>query len=204
MNPFLQSTTRRQFLSDAGKFSLGAMALSSLVGHGIAAVDSNGNPLSSKLPPHPAKAKSVIYLSMSGAPPQHDLFDWKPELKAHNMEDCPAHFLKGEKFAFIRGAPKLLGSPYDFKQYGQSGAWVSELLPHFSKIVDEVTIVKSLNTDQFNHAPAELFMYTGNPRNGAASMGSWATYGLGSENQDLPGYVVLLSGGSDPTGGKIC
>jgi hypothetical protein len=141
---------------------------------------------------------------MSGAPPQHDLFDWKPELKAHHLEPCPDHFLKGEKFAFIKGTPKLLGSPHHFAQYGQSGTWVSDLLPHTAKIVDDLCIIRSMNTDQFNHAPAELMIYTGNMRNGGASLGSWVTYGLGTENQDLPGFVVLLSGGSDPTGGKAC
>ncbi len=200
----IRALTRRQFFSDAGRFSLGAIAVRSLMGRGLAVVDDQGHPLAPKAPPRPAKAKAVIYLSMSGAPPQHDMFDWKPELKARHMQDCPAQFLKGEKFAFITGTPKLLGSPYKFEQHGRSGAWVSELLPQFSKIVDDVAIVRSMNTDQFNHAPAELFMYTGSPRNGAASMGAWTTYGLGAENQDLPGFVVMLSGGSDPTGGKSC
>ncbi len=207
MNPLhfahAHSQTRRQFLADAGRFSLGAIALQSLTSRGLAAVDAS-NPLGAKLPPLPAKAKAVIYLAMSGAPPQHDMFDWKPELVARHLQDCPDAFLKGEKFAFIKGKPKLLGSPYKFAQHGQAGAWVSELLPNFSKIVDEAAIIRSMNTDQFNHAPAELFMYTGSPRNGAASMGAWATYGLGTENQDLPGFVVLLSGGTDPTGGKAC
>ncbi len=202
MDPFFQSLrthTRREFLHDAGRFSLGAIALQSLLGHAQA-----DRPLAPKLPPLPTKAKAVIYLSMSGAPPSLDMFDWKPELKANDRMDCPEQFLKGEKFAFIKGKPKLLGSPYSFAQYGQSGAWVSEKLPHTAKIVDELCFIHSMNTDQFNHAPAELMIYTGNMRNGSASLGSWATYGLGSENQDLPGFVTLLSGGSDPTGGKAC
>ena len=202
--PLTHAQTRRQFLHDAGRLSLGAIALQSMLGRGLAGIDAQGNPLSPKVPPTPAKAKAVIYLSMSGAPPQHDLFDWKPELKAHHMKECPEKFLKGEKFAFIKGTPKLLGSPYQFAQHGQSGAWMSELLPSTAKIADEIAVIRSLNTDQFNHAPAELYMYTGSARNGGASMGSWATYGLGSENQDLPGFVVLLSGGTDPTGGKAC
>lgn len=195
--------TRRQFLNDGSRFSLGAIALQSLLKHGLSAANVI-NPLAPKPSPLPAKARAVIYLSMSGAPPQHDLFDWKPELVKHNKEDCPEKFMQGEKFAFIKGLPKLLGSPHEFKQHGQSGAWVSAMMPHFTKIVDDVTLVHSMNTDQFNHAPAELFIYTGSPRNGGGSMGSWVTYGLGSENQDLPGYVVLLSGGTDPTGGKAC
>jgi hypothetical protein len=155
-----------------------------------------------KKPQFPAKARSVIYLHMSGAPPQHELFDYKPKLVQLHMKPCPDELLKNQRFAFIKGHPLLLGTPYKFKQYGKSGAWVSELLPHFSAKVDEVAFLKGMNTDQFNHAPAELFLYTGSPRAGAASMGSWITYGLGSESQNLPGFVVLISGGTDPTGGK--
>ena len=199
----LHYRTRRQFLHDAGRFSLGAVALQSFLTHASAATKSE-NPLSPKRPTHPAKAKAVIYLSMSGAPPSLDMFDWKPELKAHHMKDCPEQFLKGEKFAFIKGTPKLLGSPYNFAQHGKSGSWMSDQLPKLSKVIDDLCVIRSMSTDQFNHAPAELMIYTGNMRSGAASMGSWVTYGLGTENQDLPGYVVLLSGGSDPTGGKGC
>lgn len=205
MDPHLRKLhlhTRREFLYDAGRFSLGAVAFQSLMGHAQAAA--RENPLAAKQPPHPAKAKSVIYLSMSGAPPSLDLYDWKPELVANHMKDCPDKFIKGEKFAFIKGTPKLLGSPYKFAQYGKSGCWMSDRLPHTSKIIDDLCVIRSMSTDQFNHAPAELMIYTGNMRNGAASMGSWVTYGLGTENQDLPGFVVLLSGGSDPTGGKGC
>jgi Protein of unknown function (DUF1501) len=197
-----RAVTRREFLSRNGKLGLGAIALQTLMPQGFSVGPQTANALSVKTPPLPSKVKSVIYLGMSGAPPQHDLFDWKPELVKHHLQDCPEEFLKGQTFAFIKGRPKLCGSPYKFHQYGQAGAWVSELLPHFTKIVDDVAVIRSMNTDQFNHAPAELFLYTGNMRSGAASMGSWATYGLGSENQDLPGFVVLLSGGTDPTGGK--
>jgi hypothetical protein len=148
------------------------------------------------------RAKSVIYLHMSGSPPQQELFDWKPKLAEHNMQPCPDELLTNQNFAFIKGHPKLLGTPYKFKQHGQSGAWISELLPGIAGIVDDIAIIRSMYTDQFNHAPAELFLHTGNARAGAASIGSWVTYGLGSENQDLPGFVVLLSGGTDPSGGK--
>ena len=154
-------------------------------------------------PPHFApKAKRVIYLHMSGGPPQQDLFDFKPELVKHHMKPCPDELLKNQRFAFIKGHPKLLGTPYKFQKCGQSGAMVSELLPHLRGVVDDIAIVKSMYTDQFNHAPAELFLYTGSSRNGGAAMGSWITYGLGTENQDLPGFIVLISGGTDPTGGK--
>jgi hypothetical protein len=149
-----------------------------------------------------AKAKSVIYLHMAGSPSQLELFDYKPELIKFNGKPCPDELLKGKRFAFIKGVPKMLGTPYKFERHGQSGMWLSELLPHFSQVVDEVTIVHSMTTDQFNHAPAQLFVQTGSPRFGAASMGAWATYGLGSENKDLPGFVVLTSGGNNPDGGK--
>lgn len=208
MTPHLfqaRSLTRRQFFGGMG-LSVGAMALGNLVardGHAAAPKALSAiNPLTAKPPPLPAKAKSIIYLHMSGAPPTLDLFDWKPKLVQHHLQPCPEELLKGQRFAFIKGVPKILGSPYKFRQYGKHGAWVSETLPHFTKIVDDVTIVRSMWTDQFNHAPAELFLYTGSMRAGSASLGSWLTYGLGSENQDLPGFVVLLSGGTDPTGGK--
>jgi hypothetical protein len=202
----LHTITRRQFLHNAGRFSLGAIALQSLLGSPAAkgALATRPNPLAPKAPPNPAKAKAVIYLSMSGAPPSLDMFDWKPELAKLNMQDCPASFTAGERFAFIKGTPKLLGSPYKFAQYGKAGHWMSELLPETAKIVDDLCFVHSMSTDQFNHAPAELMIYTGQMRSGGASIGSWTTYGLGSENQDLPGFVALLSGGSDPTGGKAC
>ena len=150
----------------------------------------------------PATAKRVIYLHMSGGPPQQDLFDYKPALVKHNMQPCPDELLKNQRFAFIKGHPKLLGTPYKFHQRGQSGQQISDLLPHIGQMADDIAIIRSMHTDQFNHAPAELFIFTGSPRNGGAAMGSWITYGLGSENQDLPGFVVLISGGTDPTGGK--
>ena len=200
-----RATTRRQFLRQAG-FSLGAIALSRLLGGGAHAATLSPygavNPLAPKTPPLPARAKSVIYLHMSGAPPSLDLFDWKPELARLHLQPCPDSLLEGERFAFIKGVPLMLGSPYRFSQHGRSGQWVSETLPHFTRIVDDVAVVKSMITDQFNHAPAELFIYTGSPLPGSASIGSWITYGLGSENENLPGFVVLLSGGTDPTGGK--
>ena len=200
-----RALTRRQFFRQSG-LSLGVIALGGLLSRegyaGAAPVRKISNPLAPQKPPFAPRAKSIIYLHMSGAPPSLDLFDWKPKLVELHLKPCPEELLKGQRFAFIKGVPRMLGSPYKFAQYGKSGAWVTELLPHFTEIVDDVTLVKSMWTDQFNHAPAELFIYTGSPRAGAASMGSWLTYGLGTENQDLPGFVVLLSGGTDPTGGK--
>ncbi|MGQ0637066.1 MAG: DUF1501 domain-containing protein [Planctomycetaceae bacterium] len=193
--------TRRRFLKSC-HFGVGGLALSSLLGGSAGAAGRDRNtPLAPKTPAMPARAKGIIYLEMTGGPPQQELFDYKPELIKRNMQPCPDEILKNQKFAFIKGHPNMLGTPYTFKQHGDSGAWVSELLPHTAKIVDELTIIRSFNTGQFNHAPADLLMFTGSPRFGNASLGSWITYGLGSESQELPAFIVLTSG-SDPTGGK--
>jgi hypothetical protein len=198
-----RAQTRRHFFKQC-QLGVGAMALTSLLEHEVRGADlpESANPLALKPPQIAARAKSVIYLHMSGSPPQQELFDWKPKLVEHNMQPCPDELLANQRFAFIKGHPKLLGTPWKFKQYGPSGAWISELLPNIAGIADEMAIVRSMNTDQFNHAPAELFLHTGSARAGGASIGSWVTYGLGSESQDLPGFVVLLSGGTDPSGGK--
>src|SRR5205085_12350865 len=143
-------------------------------------------------------------LFMAGAPSQLDLFDHKPELAKLNGEKIPESFIKGERFAFIKGAPRLLGSPYQFKPRGQSGANLSELLPHLAAVADQLAIIRSMHTTQFNHAPAQIFMNSGHQIVGRPSMGAWLTYGLGSESRDLPGFVVLLSGVSNPDGGKSC
>ena len=125
---------------------------------------------------------------MAGAPTQLDLFDHKPALQKYDGQEIPAEFIpKGERFAFIKGTPRLLGSPFTFKKYGQSGAELSELLPHLASIADDIAIVRSLHTTQFNHAPGQIFMNTGSQVFGRPSMGSWLTYGLGSESRDLPG-----------------
>ncbi len=201
----LSFLSRRTFLSSGG-LGLGAMGLQSLLGSpaafGANSSEEGAAHLASGRPPLLGKAKSVIYLHMSGAPPTLDLFDEKPKLRELHMQDCPESLFAGKRFAFIKGRPKMLGSPHGFKRHGQSGALVSDLFPGISKIVDDVAIVRSMTTDQFNHAPAELLVHTGDMRAGGGSIGSWVTYGLGSENSDLPGFVVLLSGGTDPTGGK--
>ena len=211
MNPYFQTRqfdTRRHFLRGCG-LGLAALALQSLAGNASAAPLADAdNPLAPKAPPLPAKVKRVIYLHMSGAPPQHDLWDFKPKLVEHNLEPCPDDLLailQKERLPFIdlkARRPKMLGTPYKFVKRGESGLEMSDIWKHLPEVADDLCVVKSMTTDQFNHAPAELFLYTGNPRNGGAAMGSWITYGLGSENQDLPGFVVLISGGTDPTGGK--
>jgi len=184
---------------------LGALALSAIGGNAVRANEAASGAATSPSPARPysfGRAKNVIYLHMAGAPPQHELFDYKPKLVELNMQPCPDEFMANQRFPFIKGHPKLLGTPWKFERHGESGLELSELLPHLSTMADELAVVKSMHTDQFNHAPAELFLFTGTARFGGASMGAWATYGLGTENQDLPGYVVMVSGGTDPTGGK--
>ena len=189
-----RQVTRRHFFANVG-LGFGAVALQSLLtGEGRAA-DDNGFRI-------PAKAKSVIYLHMAGSPSQLEMFEHKPALKKLHYTDCPQEYLEGERFAFIKGTPKMLGPQFETKQHGETGQWVSELLPQFSRVVDDVCVIRSLHTEQFNHAPAQLFMHTGNSLLGSPSMGSWVTYGLGSENKDIPGFVVLASGGKTPSAGK--
>lgn len=182
---------------------LGAIALSSLLGrNAFAAPAAATNPLAARLPHFAPKAKRIIYLHLTGSPPNLDLFDYKPELVKRDGQDCPDDFIKGKKFAFTAGKPKLMGSPRTFAQYGRSGHWMSDAIPHLHTVADDLCIIHSMNTDQFNHAPAELLLLTGSPRAGRPSLGSWVTYGLGTENQNLPGFVVLISSGVQPNGGK--
>ncbi len=202
----LQHLTRRHFLSKCTT-GLGAMWLSTLTGRvwgasGGDPLKDPANPLAATFPHFAPRAKRVIYLHMAGAPSQHELFDYKPELEKLDGKDCPKEFLEGKQFAFIQGVPKMLGPQYKFQQHGASGAWVSDRLPHFSSVVDDVCFVKSMHTDQFNHGPAQLLVHTGSQNLGTPSIGSWATYGLGSENQNLPGFIVLTSGGRNPDAGK--
>jgi len=204
----LQSETRRHFLKQCAS-GLGAIALGSLMGCNPFSSPNKGelgadmvNKLHKQLPHFAPKAKRIIYMHMAGAPSQLELFDYKPELQKLHGLDCPPSLLVGKKFAFIKGVPKMCGPQANFKPQGESGMVVSDLLPHFSGVVDDVTLVKSMHTDQFNHAPAQLLLQTGGPRLGRPSMGSWVTYGLGSENENLPGFIVLVSGGKTPDAGK--
>lgn len=201
----LSHFTRRHFLSKCTT-GLGAMWLAGMGQNafGLAGklAKDPANPLAPDVPHLPAKAKRVIYLHMAGAPSQHELFDYKPELKKLDGKECPKEFLEGKQFAFIQGIPKMLGPQFEFKQHGQSGAWISELLPHLSTVADDLCFIKSMHTDQFNHGPAQLLVHTGTQNPGAPSIGAWATYGLGSENQNLPGFIVLTSGGKNPDAGK--
>lgn len=199
-----KNISRRHFLWESAA-GLGATALGTLLGSCStkrSALEMALDPMSPRPPHFAAKAKSVIYLHMAGAPSQLETFDFKPALQKLHNQDCPPSLLEGKKFAFIRGVPKMLGPQAKFQQHGESRAWVSEYLPHFSSVVDEVSFLKAVTTDQFNHAPAQLFIHTGSPRLGRPSIGSWATYGLGTENSNLPGFVVLTSGGKTPDAGK--
>ncbi|MCR9199595.1 MAG: DUF1501 domain-containing protein [Planctomycetaceae bacterium] len=199
----LQSTTRRHFLQGSAT-GLGALWLASQASGSERHVPEHtaDNPQSPLPPPLPAKAKRVIFLHMIGAPSQLELFDYKPELKALDGKECPQSFLEGKRFAFIQGTPRMLGPQYPFAQHGDSGAWVSDRLPEFAQHVDDVCFIKTMQTDQFNHGPAQLMVHTGQARMGYPSIGSWVTYGLGTENTDLPGFIVLLSGGRQPRVGK--
>ncbi|MGH7151364.1 MAG: DUF1501 domain-containing protein [Planctomycetota bacterium] len=198
----LAEITRRHFFRRTG-FGIGSVALASLLDERLLA-QAPSDPLLPRPPHHPPKAKSVIHLFMAGAPSQIDLFDPKPRLAELDGEPCPEEFLKGERFAFIKGVPRLLGSPYAFARRGGSGAEISELLPRLAEVADRLAFVRSLRTDEFNHAPAQIFMNTGHGRAGRPSMGAWLTYGLGSEGRDLPGFVVLVSGDARPDGGNSC
>ena len=199
----LQQQTRRHFLRSAGQFSVGAIALEALLGQTSASA-SVGNPFASKPAPAPPKVKRVIYLHMSGGPPHLDIFDYKPELVKRNGQNAPDEFVKGKTFAFTSGVPKLMGTPRTFTQHGDGGIWMSDAVPNFQSVANEMCVIKSMFTEQFNHAPAELLLFTGSARQGRPSMGSWVTYGLGSENDNLPGFIVLISSGVQPSGGQSC
>jgi len=197
----LQHRTRRHFLKE-GALSLGGIALAAMTGGDASASPSIDNPLEPRRPHFDGRAKRVIYLHMTGSPPNLDIWDHKPELVKRNGEDTPDEFLKGRRFAFTSGVPKLMGTPRTFTRHGKSGMWLSDAIPGLHAVADDLCVIHSVHTDQFNHAPAELLIYTGSPRSGRPSMGSWITYGLGTENQDLPGFVVLISSGVQPNGGK--
>ena len=196
------AVTRRWFFKDCG-VGLGAMALAQLLGSRSATAAAAGtNPLAPKRPHYTPKAKRVIYLFMAGAPSHLELFDNKPELARWNGKLPPAELLKGYRAAFINPNSSLLGPKFKFARHGTSGAELSELLPHTASIADDITILKAMHTDAFNHAPAQLLMNTGSMQFGKPSMGSWVTYGLGSEASDLPAFVVFNTGTNGTSGGS--
>ena len=198
------TTNRRHFLRDCG-IGVGGMALATLLardGYGAPAVV---NPTAPREPHFEPKATSVIFLFMAGGPSQLELFDHKPELNRYHGQPIPQSFLQGRRFAFMdsfaRQPPKLLGVRRQFARHGRRGSWVSDCLPHTAGVVDDLAIVRSMATDVFNHGPAKVFVNTGSPQFGRPSMGAWSLYGLGSESQSLPGFVVLQSGPRGPRGG---
>jgi hypothetical protein len=186
--------SRRWFIQQCG-VGMGAFALNDLLVRG-------GGPMSARAPHYSARAKSVIFLFMAGAPSHMELFDYKPQLAKFNGTLPPPDLIKGYRAAFINPNSKLLGPKFKFSKHGQCGAEISELLPHTAQIVDDIAIVKSTATDAFNHAPGQIMMNTGSQQFGRPSMGSWVTYGLGTESQDLPGFVVFSSGKKGPSGGN--
>src|SRR3954464_5134475 len=193
--------TRRWFFEQCG-VGLGAIALGQLFQqNGWAAAGPVENPLAPKAPPLPAKAKRVIFLFMAGAPSHLELFDYKPELAKWNGKTPPAELIKDYRAAFINPNAALLGPKFKFSKHGKSGAELSELLPKLAEVADDLAIVKSMHTDAFNHAPGQIFMHTGSQQFGRPSIGAWSLYGLGSESQDLPGFVVFSSGSKGPSGG---
>jgi hypothetical protein len=198
--------SRRHFFSRCA-VGLGGIALASMMGNPrlSGAPAPLADPMSPKSPHFNPRAKNVIYLFMAGGPSQLDLFDYKPRLAELNGQSVPASLIEGKRFAFMdtSASTKLLGSRRKFAQHGRSGAWVSDLFPHTASIVDDITLVKSCAADLFNHAPAKLFMNTGSGQFGRPAMGAWVTYGLGSESQNLPGFVVLQSGPRGPRGGAV-
>lgn len=190
---------RRWFMRDCG-LGLGSIALANLLGESKPA--SAADPLATKSPHFPGKAKNVIFLFMAGAPSQLEMFDNKPQLAKFDGQLPPAALLEGYRAAFINPNSKLLGPKFKFAQHGKSGAEISELLPHTARLADELTIIKSMKTDAFNHAPAQIMMNTGSQLFGKPSLGAWSLYGLGSEAHDLPGFVVFSSGSKGPSGGS--
>ena len=189
----LRNDTRRHFLRDCttglGAMWMGTQAAGALSGHRIGT--------------HFApRAKRVIFMHMAGAPSTLEMFDYKPDLAKLDGQDCPESFLEGKRFAFIQGVPQMLGPQFPFHRAGESGQWISDRFPYLEKVIDDICFIKSMRTDQFNHAPAQFLVHTGNQNLGYPSIGSWTTYGLGSENENLPGFIVLLSGGKGPSAGK--
>ena len=189
---------RRHFLRECA-IGTGKIALATLLAESAIAAAPSPNVAR---PTHfPSKAKAVIHLFMAGAPSQLEMFDYKPMLTKLEGKPLPPSVIGGQRYAFIRPDAAVLGPRFKFARHGECGAELAEVLPHLATVVDDIAVIKSMHTDQFNHAPAQLFLHTGAARQGRPGMGAWLTYGLGSESQNLPGFVVLVSGGKAPDGG---
>lgn len=200
MNDRLLERTRRHFFRDCGvgvgKIALASLLADQMLGSSSATASQSDSPFAPKQPHFPAKAKRVIFLFMAGAPSQLESFDYKPKLAELEGKPIPPSVIKGQRYAFIQPDAAVLGPRFKFAKHGQCGAEVSEVMPHIAKVVDELAIMKSVHTDLFNHSPAQLFVNTGSGVPGRPSMGSWLSYGIGSEADDLPSFVVLKSGGN--------
>src|SRR6266700_6744729 len=205
---YARLVTRRWFFRQRG-VGLGSIALASLLGsnHVLGAsrpkTGGNTNPLAPRPPHFKPKAKRVIYLFLAGAPSQLDLFDFKPTLAKYDGKPVPQEVVMGQKYAFIKPDAALYATEFKFAKHGQCGAELSEALPHLSEVVDDVAIVKAMTTDAFNHAPGQVLMQTGSTQFGRPCLGSWVLYGLGSEAQNLPGFVVLNSAGGLSGGASL-
>ena len=201
MSRHQQNVARRWFLRDCG-VGLGTIALRSLLAHPTSVLADGGNPLAERDPHFPARAKNVIFLFMAGAPSHLELFDNKPQLAKYDGTLPPAELIKDYRAAFINPNSTLMGPKFKFARHGECGAELSELLPHMADVVDDVAIVKSMVTDAFNHAPGQILMSTGSQQFGKPSLGAWTLYGLGSESENLPGFVVFSTGKKGPSGGN--
>ena len=208
MNPIQQDyliESRREFLKHTGA-GVGVLGLASVLNDRLFAAPKevgHGNPSDLQRPHFAPRAKSVIYIHLVGGPSQLELFDPKPELAKRNGEKCPDHMFQGKQLAFIREHPTLLGSRFRFYRHGQGGMEMSEHLPHLGSVADNLALIRTVRTEQFNHAPAQLFLHTGFERFGRPGIGSWVSYGLGSENRNLPGYVVLITGSVAGAGNSL-
>jgi hypothetical protein len=200
VDQYLRTLTRRQLFQRVG-LGVGGFALANLLNNDLSAAPQN--PFSHFAP----KAKNVIYFHLVGAPSHLDLFDYKPELQKRNGELCPKEMFEGKQLAFIRSRPTLLGtskeSKYEFKKCGKSGIQISNLLPNLQSVADDMCFIRTLHTEQFNHAPAQMFMQTGFERFGRPSLGAWTNYGIGSPNKDLPGFVVMVTGQYPGAGNSV-
>src|SRR5215813_1271807 len=188
LNQFRRIQTRRQFFRIAGG-GIGTIALADLL-----RADGKANPLAPKRPMFPPKAKNVIFMFQEGGPSQLDLFDPKPELEKWNGKALPASLTKDLQLAFIKPTAAVLASVHKFERCGQSGMEISDFLPHLREVADDICLVRGMHTDAFNHHPGQLLLFSGSTQVGRPTMGAWIVYGLGSESQDLPGFVVLSSG----------
>ncbi|MCH2125033.1 MAG: DUF1501 domain-containing protein [Pirellulaceae bacterium] len=192
-----ETISRRQWLQSSS-LGLGSLALANLL-----ASENSSNANTIAVPHFAPRAKRVIFLHMVGAPSQLDLFDHKPTLLRHDRQLCPESHLQGQRFAFLRGHPSLLGTQFRFRQHGDSGLEFSEVLPHLATVADDIAMVKTMQSEHFNHAPAQLFAQTGFGRFGRPPLGAWISYGLGSENTDVPSFIVLITGSVAGAGNSL-